>query len=74
MRITKKIESYLVTHNGVELLIPRQGANTQDPEVRNPALKGVGSGHFLTAIIIRSPTLTPVYPVYMLLLSFESAV
>jgi putative transposase len=38
--ITRKIESYLITHNGVKSLIPHQRANTRDPEVRNPALKG----------------------------------
>jgi len=36
--ITRKIESYLTTHNGVKPLIPHQRANTRDPEVRNPAL------------------------------------
>jgi len=38
VEITRKIESYLVTHNGVKPLNPRRRANTQDPEVRNPAL------------------------------------
>jgi putative transposase len=38
VKITRKIESYLVTHNGVRPLIPVRRANTQDPEVRNPAL------------------------------------
>ena len=38
VKITRKIESYLVTHNGVKPLIPARRANTQDPEVRNPAL------------------------------------
>jgi len=36
--ITRKIESYLITHNGVKPLIPHQRANTRDPEIRNPAL------------------------------------
>jgi putative transposase len=36
--ITRKIESYLVTHNGVKPLNPDRRANTQDPEIRNPAL------------------------------------
>jgi putative transposase len=36
IRIARKIESYLVTHNGVKPLIPLQRANTRDPEVRNP--------------------------------------
>jgi putative transposase len=44
--ITRKIESYLITHNGVKSLIPHQRANTRDPEIRNPALKG-GEGSFL---------------------------
>jgi putative transposase len=38
IKIAKKIESYLVTHSGVKPLIPLQGADTRDPEVRNPAL------------------------------------
>jgi putative transposase len=33
IRITRKIKSYLITHNGVKPLIPLQGANTRDPEV-----------------------------------------
>jgi putative transposase len=40
IKIAKKIESYHVTHNGVRPLNPLQRANTRDPEVRNPALKG----------------------------------
>jgi len=43
--ISRKIESYLITHNGVKPLIPLQRANTRDPEVRNPALKG-GEGSY----------------------------
>jgi putative transposase len=35
--ITRKIESYLVSHNGIKPLIPHQRANTRDPEVRNLA-------------------------------------
>jgi putative transposase len=38
IRIARKIESYLVTHNGVKPLIPLQGANTRDPSNINPAL------------------------------------
>jgi len=38
--ITRKIESYSITHNGVKPLIPHQRANTRDPEIRNPAIKG----------------------------------
>ena len=38
--MTKKIESFLATHNGIKPLIPRQRVNTRDPEIRNPALKG----------------------------------
>jgi putative transposase len=37
VKITRKIESYIVTHNGVKPLNPVRRANTQDPEVRNPA-------------------------------------
>ena len=44
--VTRKIESYLITHNGVKPLIPRQRANTRDPEIRNLALKG-GEGSSL---------------------------
>jgi putative transposase len=40
IRIARKIESYLVTHNGVKPLIPLQGANTCDQAIGNPALKG----------------------------------
>jgi len=40
IRLTKKIESYHVTHNGVRPLNPLQGVNTRDPEIQNPALKG----------------------------------
>jgi len=36
--LTRKIESYIVIHNGVKRLNPHGRANTQDPEVRNPAL------------------------------------
>ena len=36
--ITRKIESYLITHNGIKSLIPHQRANTRDPEIRNLAL------------------------------------
>ncbi|WP_238136389.1 transposase [Thermoproteus sp. CP80] len=36
--VTRKIESYLVSHNGVKPLIPLQRANTRDPEIRNLAL------------------------------------
>ncbi len=36
--VARKIESYLISHNGVKSLIPRQRANTRDPEVRNLAL------------------------------------
>ena len=38
VKITRKIESYIVTHNGVKPLNPHRRANTQDPEIRNPAL------------------------------------
>ncbi len=37
VKITRKIESYIVTHNGVKPLNPDRRANTRDPEVRNPA-------------------------------------
>jgi transposase len=38
VEIAGKIESYIVTHNGVKPLNPVRRANTQDPEIRNPAL------------------------------------
>jgi hypothetical protein len=38
IKVKRKIESYIVTHNGVRPLNPHRRANTQDPEVRNPAL------------------------------------
>ncbi|MDT7888142.1 MAG: hypothetical protein RQ885_04100 [Desulfurococcales archaeon] len=37
IRISRKIESYLVTCSGVRSLTPRQESNTLDSEVRNPA-------------------------------------
>jgi len=37
VRVSRKIESYLLTHNGVKPLNPLQGTNTPDPEIRNPA-------------------------------------
>jgi putative transposase len=42
VKITRKIESYIATHNGVKPLNPHRRANTQDPEIRNPALQGRG--------------------------------
>ena len=32
-KVTRRIESYIVTHSGVNPLNPHQMANTQDPEV-----------------------------------------
>jgi putative transposase len=41
IKITKKIKSYLVTHNGVKLLIPLQGASTRDPSIETrPSRQG----------------------------------
>jgi hypothetical protein len=40
IRISRKIESYLVAHNGVKSLIPLQRANTRDPSIETPPLKG----------------------------------
>ncbi|MDT7887644.1 MAG: transposase [Desulfurococcales archaeon] len=45
IKITKKIESYLVTHNGIKPLIPRQRANTRDPSIETPPFRA-GRGHF----------------------------
>ncbi|MDT7887574.1 MAG: hypothetical protein RQ885_01190 [Desulfurococcales archaeon] len=41
-KITRKIESYLVTHNGVKVLIPLQGANTWDQAIA-PLFRWEGS-------------------------------
>jgi len=39
IRISRKIESYHVTHNGVKSLIPRQRANTRDPSIETPPFR-----------------------------------
>jgi hypothetical protein len=44
IRISRKIESYLVTHNGVKPLNPLQGANTRDPSIETCPL-GRGGCH-----------------------------
>jgi len=38
IRISRKIESYHVTRNGIKPLIPLQGANTRDPSIKTPSL------------------------------------
>jgi putative transposase len=38
IKISRKIKSYLVTHNGVKPLIPHQRANTRDPSIETPPL------------------------------------
>ncbi|MDT7890272.1 MAG: transposase [Desulfurococcales archaeon] len=38
VRISRKIEIYYITHNGVKPLIPLQRANTLDPSIENPPL------------------------------------
>ncbi len=44
IKITKKIESYMVTRCGIELLNPRQWANTRDPSMETlPLRAGRGS-------------------------------
>jgi putative transposase len=40
IRIARKIESYHVTRNGIKPLIPHQRANTRDPSIKTPPLKG----------------------------------
>jgi hypothetical protein len=40
IRIARKIEGYSITHNYVKPLKPRQRANTQDPSIETPPLKG----------------------------------
>ena len=44
IKIAIKIESYLVTHNGVKPLNPHQRANTRDPSIETPPFKA-GRGH-----------------------------
>jgi hypothetical protein len=39
IRIARKIESYLVTHNGVRPLIPLQRADTRDPSMETPPFR-----------------------------------
>ena len=46
IKIAIKIESYLVTHNGVKPLNPLQRANTRDPSIETPPLQG-GEGSLL---------------------------
>ncbi|MDT7890129.1 MAG: zinc ribbon domain-containing protein [Desulfurococcales archaeon] len=43
IRISRKIESYLVAHNSVKLSIPLQGASTRDPSIETRPL-GRGGG------------------------------
>jgi len=50
IRITRKIESYLVTHSGVKPLIPHQRANTRDPSIETSPLKG-GEGVIIAAFV-----------------------
>jgi len=52
IRVSRKIESYLVTHSGVKPLNPLQGANTQDPGIETPPLKG-GEGSCSTRLEAR---------------------
>ena len=42
IKIAKKIERYHVTYNGIKPLIPHQRANTRDPSIETPPLKGGG--------------------------------
>jgi putative transposase len=52
IRIARKIESYLVTHDGVKPLIPLQGANTRDPSIETPPLRAGRVSY--TASMVRS--------------------
>jgi putative transposase len=52
IRISRKIESYLVTHDGVKPLIPLQGANTRDPSIETPLLRAGRVSY--TASMVRS--------------------
>jgi putative transposase len=49
IRISRKIESYHVTHSGVKPLIPRQRANTRDPSIETRPFRA-GRGHITTDI------------------------
>jgi hypothetical protein len=54
VRVSRKIESYLVTHSGVKPLNPLQGANTRDPCIETPPLKsGEGSSPIIDIAICR---------------------
>ncbi|MDT7889143.1 MAG: hypothetical protein RQ885_09240 [Desulfurococcales archaeon] len=55
IRITWKIESYSITHNGVRPLIPLQRANTRDPSIETPPFRA-GRGHIVPymAIYVRN--------------------
>jgi hypothetical protein len=57
IRIARKIESYSATHNGVKPLNPLQRANTRDPSIETPPLKG-GKGSYLY-IGVREDTTQP---------------
>ena len=39
VRVSGKIESYLVTHSGVKPLNPLQRANTRDPSIETPPFR-----------------------------------
>jgi hypothetical protein len=39
VRVSRKIESYHVTHSGVKPLNPRQRANTRDPSIETPPFR-----------------------------------
>jgi len=39
VRVSRKIESYLVTHSGVKPLNPLQGANNRDPSIETPPFR-----------------------------------
>jgi putative transposase len=47
IRISRKIESYSITHNGVKLLIPLQGASTRDPSIETRPLGREGGQNSL---------------------------
>jgi hypothetical protein len=42
VRISRKIEIYYITHNGVKPLIPLQGASTRDSSIETPPFKARG--------------------------------
>jgi hypothetical protein len=66
IKVKRKIESYIVTHNGVRPN-PYRRANTLDPEIRNPALKGRGGVISIISRALSCPLLLVSPPVVLVL-------